>query len=220
MNYFKDIMTFLSDLKKNNSREWFHDHKKDFEQNRDAFLDFIGNIIGEIESFDKNIMGVEPKKSMYRIYRDVRFSKDKTPYKTHFGAYICKGGRSSGNPGYYLHIEPDDKSMIGGGLYHPMPDMLAQVRQEIDYNGKKLIEILEKKSLKSRLNVYQEDKLKRKPKGYEEDNPYIEWLKLKSFLILEEFRDENIATKNYHSRVMSGFKEMHPFIQFLDESLA
>lgn len=219
MNEFSEILKFLSTLEKNNTREWFNDNKKSFEHNRDAFLDFVGNIILEIESFDKNIIGVDPKKSMYRIYRDVRFSKDKTPYKNHFGAYICKGGRSSGNPGYYVHIEPENRSIIGGGVYHPMPDLLSKIRQEIDYNGDKLMEILENKSLKSRMGIYEDDKLKRKPKGYDDDNPYIEWLKMKSFLLLEEISDKAIISNNYSDTVISGFKEMHPFIDFMNESL-
>lgn len=220
MNEFSEILKFLSTLEKNNTREWFNDNKKSFEHNRDAFLDFVGNIILEIESFDKNIIGVDPKKSMYRIYRDVRFSKVKTPYKTHFGAYICKGGRSSGNPGYYVHIEPENRSIIGGGVYHPMPDLLSKIRQEIDYNGDKLMEILENKSLKSRMGIYEDDKLKRKPKGYNDDNPYIEWLKMKSFLLLEEISDKAIISNNYSDTVISGFKEMYPFIDFMNESLS
>ncbi len=220
MNDFKNIMEFLSNLKNNNSREWFNDHKKEFEQNRDVFLTFIEHLITEIETFDKDIIGVEPKKSMYRIYRDVRFSKDKTPYKTHFGAYICKGGRSSGNPGYYVHIEPYGQSIIGAGLYHPMPEALAKIRQEIDYNGDKLIEITGGSAFKSRFLIYQNDKLKRKPKGYEGDNPYIEWLKLKSFLAMEKISDKDILSKGYSKEVVSGFKEMNPFVQFLNEGLS
>lgn len=220
MYNFKQIMDFLSSLKQNNSREWFNDNKKYFEQNRDEFLEFVSYLIGKIETFDKDIIRVEPKKSMYRIYRDVRFSKDKTPYKTHFGAYICKAGRTSGNPGYYLHIEPDQNSIIGGGLYHPMPDVLLKIRQEIDYNGDKLVNILNKDSLKKRVSIYQDDKLKRKPKGYEEDNPYIEWLKMKSFLLLENISDKAVLNKSYSDNIVSGFREMYPFIKFLNEGMA
>ena len=220
MNNFKKIMDFLSNLQQNNTREWFNNHKEEFEQSRDDFLDFVGYLITEIESFDKDIIGVEPKKSMYRIYRDVRFSKDKTPYKTHFGAYICKDGRSSGNPGYYVHIEPGGNSIIGGGLYHPMPEVLSKIRQEIDYNGDKLIGLFEKDSFKKRMSLYQGDKLKRKPKGYEEDNPHIELLKMKSFLVMEEMSDKDILTRDYPVKVISGFREMLPFIGFLNEGLA
>ncbi len=220
MNDFKNIMEFLSHLKKNNTREWFNDHKKEFEQHRAIFIKFVSNLISEIEKFDTDIIGVDPKKSMYRIYRDVRFSKDKTPYKTHFGAYICKGGRSSGNPGYYVHIEPDGKSIIGGGLYHPMPDVLAKIRQEIDYNGSDFTSILSSKSLKTRMNLYQGDKLKRKPKGYEDDNLYLEFIKLKSFLLMEEISDKELISENYFKRVISGFKNMYPFNKFLNQAIS
>lgn len=220
MSDFNNIMGFLSNLQKNNTREWFNDNKKEFEKNRDEFLEFITHLIGEIELFDKDIIGVEAKKSMYRIYRDVRFSKDKTPYKTHFGAYICKSGRTSGNPGYYLHIEPDQNSIIGGGLYHPMPDVLSKIRQEIDYNGDKLVNILNKDSLKRRASIYQDDKLKRKPKGYEEDNPHIEWLKMKSFLLVENISDKAVLNKSDSDDIVTGFREMYPFIKFLNEGMA
>ena len=141
MNDFTSIMNFLTRLEKNNNREWFNDNKSEFETAKGEFIKFISYLISEMEQFDNTIIGIDAKKSMYRIYKDIRFSKDKTPYKTHFGAYICKGGRTSGNPGYYVHIEPNGNSIIGGGLYHPMPNVLAKIRQEIDYNGDKLIKI-------------------------------------------------------------------------------
>ena len=219
MKDFKKIFDFLNKLKENNNREWFNDNKSEFEETRDAFIEFLSYLIGEIEAFDKHILGVDPKKSMYRIYRDTRFSKDKTPYKTHFGGYICAGSRASGNPGYYVHIEPGGNSIIGGGLYHPMPDVLAKVRQEIDYNGDALLKILNKASFKKRFDMYQDDKLKRPPKGYEADNPHIEWLKLKSFLVMESFTDKTVVGKGYAKSVVSGFKEMAPFIEFLREGM-
>ncbi|MCB0495848.1 MAG: DUF2461 domain-containing protein, partial [Cyclobacteriaceae bacterium] len=165
MKNFTKILAFLEQLSRNNNREWFNDNKTEFEEARDVFVEFLAYLIGQIELFDKNIIGVDPKKAMYRIYRDTRFSKDKTPYKTHFGGYICEFGRTSGNPGYYVHIEPEGHSIIGGGLYHPMPDVLAKVRQEIDYNGDKLMKIMNKDSFKKRFDIYNEDKLVRPPKG-------------------------------------------------------
>lgn len=220
MENFNGILDFLKKLKKNNDREWFNDNKKEFESARDQFIGFLGYLIGQIEMFDKNIVGVDPKKSMYRIYRDTRFSKDKTPYKSHFGGYICAGGRASGNPGYYVHIEPDGNSIIGGGLYHPMPDVLAKVRQEIDYNGGKLMEIMNNDSFKKRFDIYEEDKLVRPPKGYDETNPHIEWLKMKSFLVMESFSDKDVLGNDYVKNVVSGFKEMAPFIGFLREGMS
>jgi uncharacterized protein (TIGR02453 family) len=213
-------MAFLANLKDNNTREWFTDNKKEFEQNRDAYIELISQLTREIEVFDKDIIGVDPKKSMYRIYRDIRFSKDKTPYKTHFGAYICRGGRTSGNPGYYVHLEPQGKSIIGAGLYHPMPDILAKIRQEIDYNGDQLVHIIETPSFKKRFELYQEDKLKRKPKGYEDDNPHIELLKLKSFLASQTLTDKEVLKANYKDSVISGFQEMNPFVTFLNQGMS
>ena len=220
MKNFTKILAFLEQLSRNNNREWFNDNKTEFEEARDVFVEFLAYLIGQIELFDKNIIGVDPKKAMYRIYRDTRFSKDKTPYKTHFGGYICEFGRTSGNPGYYVHIEPEGHSIIGGGLYHPMPDVLAKVRQEIDYNGDKLMKIMNKDSFKKRFDIYNEDKLVRPPKGYDETNPHIEWLKMKSFLLMESFADKVVLGKDYVERVVFGFKEMAPFNAFLREGMS
>ena len=220
MKNFTKILAFLEQLSRNNNREWFNDNKTEFEEARDVFVEFLAYLIGQIELFDKNIIGVDPKKAMYRIYRDTRFSKDKTPYKTHFGGYICEFGRTSGNPGYYVHIEPEGNSIIGGGLYHPMPDVLAKVRQEIDYNGDKLMKIMNKDSFKKRFDIYNEDKLVRPPKGYDETNPHIEWLKMKSFLLMESFADKVVLGKDYVEKVVSGFKEMAPFNAFLREGMS
>ena len=220
MKNFTKILAFLEQLSRNNNREWFNDNKTEFEEARDVFVEFLAYLIGQIELFDKNIIGVDPKKAMYRIYRDTRFSKDKTPYKTHFGGYICEGGRTSGNPGYYVHIEPEGNSIIGGGLYHPMPDVLAKVRQEIDYNGDKLMKIMNKDSFKKRFDIYNEDKLVRPPKGYDETNPHIEWLKMKSFLVMESYADKVVLGKDYVEKVVSGFKEMAPFNAFLREGMS
>ena len=220
MKNFTKILAFLEQLSRNNNREWFNDNKTEFEEARDVFVEFLAYLIGQIELFDKNIIGVDPKKAMYRIYRDTRFSKDKTPYKTHFGGYICEFGRTSGNPGYYVHIEPEGHSIIGGGLYHPMPDVLAKVRQEIDYNGDKLMKIMNKDSFKKRFDIYNEDKLVRPPKGYDETNPHIEWLKMKSFLVMESYADKVVLGKDYVERVVSGFKEMAPFNAFLREGMS
>lgn len=220
MKNFTKILAFLEQLSRNNNREWFNDNKTEFEEARDVFVEFLAYLIGQIELFDKNIIGVDPKKAMYRIYRDTRFSKDKTPYKTHFGGYICEFGRTSGNPGYYVHIEPEGHSIIGGGLYHPMPDVLAKVRQEIDYNGDKLMKIMNKDSFKKRFDIYNEDKLVRPPKGYDETNPHIEWLKMKSFLLMESFADKVVLGKDYVEKVVSGFKEMAPFNAFLREGMS
>ena len=220
MKNFTKILAFLEQLSRNNNREWFNDNKTEFEEARDVFVEFLAYLIGQIELFDKNIIGVDPKKAMYRIYRDTRFSKDKTPYKTHFGGYICEFGRTSGNPGYYVHIEPEGHSIIGGGLYHPMPDVLAKVRQEIDYNGDKLMKIMNKDSFKKRFDIYNEDKLVRPPKGYDETNPHIEWLKMKSFLLMESYADKVVLGKDYVEKVVSGFKEMAPFNAFLREGMS
>ena len=220
MENFNDLLRFLTKLGENNNREWFNDNKQEYETTKEMFVEFLSYLISKIEAFDKDIVGVDPKKSMYRIYRDTRFSKDKTPYKTHFGGYICAGGRTSGNPGYYVHIEPNGNSIIGGGLYHPMPDILGKVRQEIDYNGDVLMKVINKDTFKRRFDIYQEDKLVRPPKGYDESNPYIDWLKLKSFLVMEDFSDKDVIGKTYTDKVVSGFKEMAPFIKFLREGMS
>ncbi|HEX5169927.1 MAG TPA: DUF2461 domain-containing protein, partial [Cyclobacteriaceae bacterium] len=177
-------IAFLKSLSKNNNREWFEKNKPKFLVAKEEFEHFVTALVNEITKFDGSLMGLDPKKFIFRIYRDVRFSKDKRPYKTNFGAGISSNGKGLGRPGYYLHVEPGGKSFVAGGLYMPEPEILGKVRQEIDYSGDELRKIMSNKKFKNLYrDFWDEDKLKTMPKGYPKDHRCIEWLKLKSFIV-------------------------------------
>lgn len=214
------ILAFISQLQNNNNKSWFDAHKKDFESAKLELVGIVSEVIAQVSKFDTSVADIQAKDCLFRIYRDVRFSNDKTPYKTHFGAYICSRGKKSSGPGYYMHIQPQH-SFIGGGVYMPEPEILAKIRQEIDYNGDKFREIVEKPSFKKYFpKLWDEDKLSRPPKGYEADNPVIEFLKLKSFAVSHSIADDSIGKSKFIDETVAAFKEQYPFHKFLDEALS
>ena len=163
---------------------------------------------------------MNPRKAAFRIYRDVRFSKDKRPYKTNMGAGFSAHGKMEQEPGYYLHIEPG-KSFIAGGLYMPSPENLAKIRQEIDYNAERFLKILNNKKFKSYFKGLEEwDKLKTMPKGYAKDHPHIELLKNKSFVVSHKFSDSEVTNKNFRKKVAEACKLMKPMNDYLLEAIS
>src|SRR5215208_6456212 len=174
-------LKFLSRLKKNNNKPWFDAHRAQYEAAKIDFSNFIQLVIGDLQKSDTTITGLTARDCLFRINRDVRFSKDKSPYKTNFGAIIKQGGRKSIYAGYYFHCAPGN-SFVGGGLWMPEVADLKKLRQEIDYNWDEFQSILKEKKFKKIYNdLYQGDdiKLSTMPKGYEKDNPAIRYLKLK-----------------------------------------
>lgn len=212
-------LDFLSDLAKHNKKEWMDDNKKRYNEAKGYVIELVAEVIEQASVFDKSLSGLEPKKTLFRINRDIRFSKNKDPYKTNFGAAIVDGGRKSGNPGYYLHIMPGE-NMIGGGLYQPDAAVLQRVRQEIDYNGSKLRKIIDNKSF---AKIYQEpyegDKLKTAPKGYPKDHPDLDLLQLKHYVYMSKFSDKEITSKAVVGRVVEAYQTLYPFNGFLKEAL-
>lgn len=209
------ILSFLTDLKTNNNREWFEENKERYGQAHANFLDIVQSTIEGIGKFDLDIAHLEPKKCAYRIYRDVRFSKDKTPYKTHFGAEMAPGGRRSGLAGYYIHIQPGE-SIVAGGVWHPAPDNLAKIRQEIDYNGEEFKNVLNSDEFKNAYGELRGEKLKRPPKGYEKDHPDIELIKFKDFLAYKELSDKEVKSKDYLNKMLRDLEILKPLNDFLN----
>lgn len=216
----KLTLDFLALLKENNNKPWFDANKKDFEKAKVEFADFIGEVLKGVAAFDSKMEGLKASDGIYRIYRDVRFSTDKTPYKTHFGAFFAEGGKKSFGPGYYIHVEPSS-TFVGGGIYMPDAPTLQKIRQEIDYNGDKLEKILNKPSFKKYYpNLWEEGKLSRPPKGYEADNAHIELLKLKSFVCTHNLPVKILSTKEAPIEISNALKELYPLQEFLREALA
>lgn len=217
----KNTFQFLKDLHANNHREWFNDNKKRYELAKTEFEEFIDALIGQIGLFDGSIMHHRAKECVFRIYRDVRFSKDKSPYKTHFGAHISKAVKKSeihSRAGYYIHIEPG-QSMLAGGAYLPEATWLKAIRQEIQYNTKEFNDILNGKDFKQYFGAMEGEKLKTMPKGFAPDHPAIELLKHKSFLATHQCQDSEVLKADFLTHSANVFKALYPFDQFLNRAL-
>ena len=214
-------LKFLSQLKKNNNKPWFDSHRAQYEAGRIDFSNFIQLVIDALQKTDTTITGLTAKDCQFRINRDVRFSKDKRPYKENFGAFICRGGKKSIYAGYYFHLAPGN-SFLGGGLWHPEPANLKKVRQELDYNWEEFASILKNKNFKKTFgDLYKgEDlSLKRMPKGYEEDNPAIDYLKLQSLIAEAKIKDEDLTKSTLHKKTVTAFEALQPLLNFINRSL-
>jgi uncharacterized protein (TIGR02453 family) len=215
-------LQFLVKLKKNNSREWFNSHRDDYENAKDNFIELVNKILAEVGKLDQDLSVLTYKDCIFRINRDVRFSKNKDPYKTNMAAYFVKGGKKSWLAGYYFHCEPGGKSFIGGGLYGGESDQIKKVRQEIDYNWTEFKSILENKAFKKTFGDLSREEgmsLVREPKGYDKDNPAIDYIKLKNFIVSVPVSDEELTTPQLAKKIVTSFATMQPLLQFLNRAM-
>lgn len=216
-------LRFLKELTKNNQKDWFDAHRNQYEAAKQNFRALVEYIILEHGKKDNSIAALTAKDCLFRINRDVRFSKNKAPYKTNFGASIQAGGKKSMLAGYYFHLEPGGKSFVGGGLYMPEANQLQKVRQEIDYNWPEFSRILQAKSFVKTyggLEKWEGMSLTREPKGYEKDNPAIEMLKLKSWVATAPLTDQQITQPDLPKIILQSFSVLQPLLVFLNRSLA
>lgn len=211
----KEILEFLRHLSQNNSREWMLENKATYDLCRNVFQKFVEELILVLGEVDPDMVGLTAKDCTFRINRDVRFSKDKRPYKENFSAYFCKGGKKSMGAGYYLHLQ-SGASFLGGGMYNPPSPQLAMIRQEIDYNATVLHGILREPKFKEEFGEISGDRLKTSPKGYPADHPDIELLKLKSFVVMKSLKDAEVCEKNFSHHVKEAFSLMKPFKDYLN----
>jgi uncharacterized protein (TIGR02453 family) len=215
----KETIDFLKKLDKNNNRDWFQANKKAFDAAQDNVTAFAGYLIGEIGKFDAEVDAIDPKSCVFRIYRDVRFSKDKTPYKTNLGAYISPGGRKSMQPGYYFHVQPG-QSFIAGGKHMPDGPEMLKIRTAIATNPDEFLKIVEKKSYRDVFGEMQGERLKSAPKGFDPDHKAVEYLKLKEFMAFTEFHDDKFLTSpEFPKHLVTTIKEMYPLVMFLRKAL-
>lgn len=214
-------LKFLKDLKKNNNKPWFDKNRPAYEDAKKDFAEFIQKVIDQFGKKDASIKNLLAKDTVFRINRDVRFAKDKSPYKSNFGASINKGGRKAwDSAGYYFQLEPGG-SFMGGGIYMPPTEQLQKVRQEIDYNlpaFKKIIGSKKFKSVYGELDRSKEFLLSRVPKGYEADNPAAEYLKLKSFISMIKLTDADLGSKNLVKKTVDAFDALKPLIDFVNQA--
>ena len=212
------IFSFLKKLKKNNNRVWFKAHKDEYDKARAEFEAFLAALIAEIGKFDKSVRYLEPQDTMFRIYRDMRFSRDKHPYKLNFGASIVAGTRKTGKAGYYIHIQPGD-SGLAGGIWHPGPKMLERIREAIDKDGAAFKKIVNKASFKKYFGKLTGDRLKRAPRDYAEGHPYIEFLKQKDFIAFHKLPDSQVRAKDFAKVAARVFRELKALDDFLNDAI-
>lgn len=215
----KNTLNFLKELKTNNNKDWFEKNKNTYLQSKEEFEALVDKVITGVRKFDKQIApDLKGKDCTFRIYKDVRFSKDKTPYKSNMGASINPGGKKSLLAGYYLHIEPGG-SFLAGGVYMPQPEVLQAIRQEIDYNADALLKIIKSAAFKKYFKgLDEEDKLKNPPKGFDKEHPQVELLKNKHFIVSHHLSDKQVLAKDADANIVGGFKAMLPFLAYLREA--
>jgi uncharacterized protein (TIGR02453 family) len=212
----KETFSFLNKIKLNNNKPWFEKNRSLYEKARAEYLAFMINLVEGIRKIE-SIPEKEPAKYIHRIYRDIRFSKDKTPYKSHFSSIIQRGPESQKCP-LYIHIQPG-KSMVGGGIWDPSTETLKKIRQEIDYNSAGLKKIINAKEFIKQFGEISGDKLSRPPKGYEADNPNIEFLKFKQLYIQRSLDDDLVLSKHLIPEILKSYKAALPFFTFFDVAM-
>ena len=210
-----ETLAFISDVAANNNREWFAENKERYDIAKADVLAFVDQLIPHLAAADPEFSVDTPsKKCLLRIYRDVRFSKNKDPYKNNYGIFFSVKGKGVNEPGYYLHIQPG-ACFFAAGLWMPEAADLKKIREEIDYNTSEFLDIIQAKSFKSKFELDQTDKLKKAPKGYEVDHPQIELLKLKSFIAICPIKDEEFLKPGIVDQLKNAFESIYPFMLFL-----
>ena len=216
----KLVLDFLTQLKLNNNREWFQENKKWYEASKKEVESFISEMIVAISAIDPALQSPPMKDCMFRIFRDVRFGADKSPYKTNFGGFIARGGRKGLGPGYYFHFEPGE-CMLAGGVYQPQPDTLKLLRNEVYFHSQELKDILEKPSFKKYFaSLGDFDKMKKAPKDYPADFPDIDLLKYRSYIVSQTIPDKIVISDSYKKQVLDMVKELQPLMAFLNRAIS
>lgn len=214
------VLTFLKKLKKNNNKAWFDANRDAYTLAKGELEDFLEGLIRAYGTTDESISQLTPKECMFRINRDVRFSKDKSPYKLNFGASINPGGKKSTLAGYYLHIEPG-QAFVGGGIWMPMPQQLSAIRQEIDYNFEEFSSIIKTPSFRKQyteLNIGEDISLQRVPKGYDAENPAAPYLKLKSYIAMKSLPDDELTSASLQKKCIAAFTALKPLVEFINRT--
>lgn len=211
----KATIDFIADLRRNNKRDWFQENKGRYEAARKDYIAFLDELLPAVAAFEPVAAGQQGKDLLFRIYRDVRFSLNKSPYKDHFGAYLAEGGRKSINPGYYLHLTSQNESFIAAGLWMPPAAPLKAVRQEIDYNLAEFDAIIRNPDFAGFFGEVRGEKLKTTPKGYDAGNPALPYLRHKSWMVSRPLPEALITSDALFDEVIRAIELAQPFVDFL-----
>ena len=214
----KQVFDFLTALERNNNREWFNAHRDAYESARDKVLVITEILISEVRKIDPEIPLMDPKDALFRIYRDIRFSPDKRPYKTHFGSFISKGGFKSNRAGYYFHVQPGE-CYLGGGIWMPPKDVLKALRTAIYDHPEEMRAILEEPGFKKYFTDFDGEKLKKAPAGFPADFPHIDLLRTKSYAVGINLPDEKFLGNQVLEVSLEVFREVAKLNRFLNKAL-
>ncbi|MDR0295062.1 MAG: DUF2461 domain-containing protein [Prevotellaceae bacterium] len=217
----KLTLDFLKQLSENNYREWFHEHKAEYEVAKQNVLDTTAAMLVEINKFDKSIALADPKKCIFRIARDTRFATNKSPYKTNFGVIMnAAGSTRSELPGYYMHIEPGN-CFVSCGIYMPSPQVLKTIRAAIEDDWSAFSAIINKKAFKESFGTLCRDEnvLSRVPQGFDKDSPASEFLKLKHFYVHRPITNKEVCSRDYIETAAHYYKLMQPLNNFLHDAV-
>jgi len=214
----KSVLGFLSDLAMNNRRAWFEEHKAVYEQARGTFEGFVEELIHRLSAYE-DLSGVTAKDSVMRIYRDIRFSKDKTPYNTWMAAMIAPGGKKSGRLGFGLRVTPND-SGAAGGLWDRGSEQLDRFRRAVDRDSRAFSRVIEAPDFVRMFGGLKGETLKTAPKGYAKDHPAAEILKLKQVYVVRSFSDHAVSADDFMDQLVATFFAMKPFVEYLNRVTA
>jgi len=214
----EEVFDFLKELNRNNNRTWFHDNKDKYQRAKKGFENFINQLIPDIGRFDPDIVGIEAKDCIFRIYRDTRFSHDKTPYKNHMGAFIVKGGKMNPRGGYYVHIEPGE-SLFAGGIWNLETSLLKALRKDIYDNMEEFKSIVEDPAFSKHYRMSREEMLKKVPSPFPADCPDGEWLKFKKYVVLNNVPDSFFTGDDVLERSIERLKLLFPLNRFLNYTI-
>jgi uncharacterized protein (TIGR02453 family) len=215
-NITKDNFNFLYQLKENNNRDWFNTHKEEYLKQHESMIYFADAVLSEMNKHDK-IETPTGKKSLYRIYRDIRFSKDKSPYKTHWAGGLKRASKQL-RGGYYFHIEQGN-TMVGGGFWSPNKEDLERFREDIAFDSKPLRKIINSKAFQDNFRTLDGEQLKTSPKGFDKEHPDVDLLRYKQFIISKKFTDKEALSPDFYKTVSNTFKNMRPFFDYMSESV-
>lgn len=212
------VLGFLSGLKENNNKPWFEAHRSDYQNARQVFERFIDALIDQFRVSD-HLAGLSARDCIPRIYRDIRFSRDKSPYKTNLGAMIAPGGWNAGSQGYYVSIEPHGLSIVAGGLHNPSPDQLELFRQAISRDARPIKELTRANRFIELFGSISGERLKTAPKGYDRAHPEIGLLQLKQITAVHHFEDRQVLAGDFSDQVILTCRAMKPFLSYLSSLL-
>ena len=219
-NMEKSTIDFLKKLRRNNNREWFQDNKPLYQAAVADFTVVIEELIAAVAKFDPLIGTVKAKDCLFRVFRDVRFSKDKSPYKSNFGAAFGLGGRKGvgDRGGYYLHVEPGGKSFIGGGMYMPPSDVLQRLRESISEDPRPLRKVVAAAGFRKTFGELRGEQLKRIPRGFDKEDPAEDLLRMKSFTAWHNLYDEDLLAKDFVKKAAASCKQLKPLLDYINKA--